>query len=554
MVAIRLAFLLLLAISADRLAAVNAADPFSLSIIHINDFHARFEPTDMSGGTCPDDQECIGGYARTVHMVRRLLAEQINPVYINAGDSFQGTLWYNLGRWNVTQEFLNLLPADAMTLGNHEFDHGVEGVVPFLKTVNTAMLVANMDCAHEPTMKGLYEKSKIIERGGRKIGLIGVILQTTNELANTGKLIFRNESESIREEAAVLKAKGANIIIVISHCGYDVDKLIAQNAGDAIDVIVGAHSHTFLYTGTNLPGPDKPRGEYPTQITHSSGHRVLIVQASAYAKYVGNLTVYFDEQGDVVDFAGAPIYMDHDVPEDEVVLKALGPWKEIIDAKGKVVVGSTKVDLTKDDCSYRECNLGNFYCDAMVHTFIGLTPFDQPAWTNVSIGLIHIGTLRVPLPRGNLTYAHIVSMSPFENNLNAYNLPGSKLLEALEYSVAKIDLPNGVTSSHLMAQYSGLKVTYDYSKPVNSRVVSAQVRCADCEVPLYEPLDVKKIYRIVSPNFLQNGGDGYSMLAEGTDVITSSTDLEALLSYTDNAQPIYTGREGRITVLNCAKC
>ncbi|ALC48817.1 CG42249, partial [Drosophila busckii] len=269
----------------------------------------------MSGGTCPDDQECIGGYARTVHMVRRLLAEQINPVYINAGDSFQGTLWYNLGRWNVTQEFLNLLPADAMTLGNHEFDHGVEGVVPFLKTVNTAMLVANMDCAHEPTMKGLYEKSKIIERGGRKIGLIGVILQTTNELANTGKLIFRNESESIREEAAVLKAKGANIIIVISHCGYDVDKLIAQNAGDAIDVIVGAHSHTFLYTGTNLPGPDKPRGEYPTQITHSSGHRVLIVQASAYAKYVGNLTVYFDEQGDVVDFAGAPIYMDHDVPE-----------------------------------------------------------------------------------------------------------------------------------------------------------------------------------------------------------------------------------------------
>lgn len=65
------------------------------------------------------------------------------------------------------------------TLGNHEFDHGVEGVVPFLKTINTSMLVANMDVSQEPTMEGLFEKSKIIERGGRKIGLIGVILETT---------------------------------------------------------------------------------------------------------------------------------------------------------------------------------------------------------------------------------------------------------------------------------------------------------------------------------------------------------------------------------------
>lgn len=76
----------------------------------------RFEPTDTSGGICDEGEECVGGYARTVHMVRRLLEEQRdhNPIYINAGDSFQGTLWYNIGRWNVTQEFLNMLPADVM--------------------------------------------------------------------------------------------------------------------------------------------------------------------------------------------------------------------------------------------------------------------------------------------------------------------------------------------------------------------------------------------------------------------------------------------------------
>ncbi|EDW66277.1 apyrase [Drosophila virilis] len=541
--------LMLLIVGAGHTLA--AEDRFPLSLIHINDFHARFEPTDTSGGICDEGEECVGGYARTVHMVRRLLEEQRdhNPIYINAGDSFQGTLWYNIGRWNVTQEFLNMLPADVMTLGNHEFDHGVAGVVPFLKTINTSMLVANMDSAHEPTMDGLYERSLILERGGRKIGLIGVILETTDTLANTGKLIFRNESDTIREEARLLQEQGANIIIVISHCGYDVDKVIAANAGDVIDVIVGSHSHTFLYTG-DPPGPDKSRGDYPTEVIHSSGHRVLIVQAGCYAKYVGNLTVYFDDHGDVLDFEGAPLYMGPDVPEDEEVLKALEPWKEVINREGQVVVGRTMVDLTKSDCSDRECNLGNFFCDAMIHTFTGLTPFNQNAWTNVSIGLAATGGLRMALLRGNLTYAHMVNMSPFENKLIAYNLPGRKLVEALEYGVSKIDLENGVTSSYIMLQVAGLKVTYDYTKPINSRVISVLARCADCDVPIYEPLEPAKIYRIASPDFLQGGGNGFTMLAEGTDVQISITDLEALLSYTSNIDPIYTGLEGRITVLN----
>lgn len=542
--------LTLLIVGAGLLEA--AENRFPLSIIHINDFHAKYEPTDTTGGICDEGEECIGGYARTVYTVKRLLEEQkdSNPIYINAGDSFQGTLWYNIGRWNVTQEFLNLLPAVAMTLGNHEFDHGVEGVVPFLKHVKTSMLVANMDCAHEPLMEGLYEKSTIIERSGRKIGLIGVILETTYDLANTGKLNFRNESDAIREEAALLKNQGANIIIVISHCGYEVDKTIARVAGDVIDVIVGSHSHTFLYTGDNFPGPDKPRGDYPTEVIHSSGHRVLIVQAGAYAKYVGNITVYFDDQGDVVDFEGAPLYMSADVPEDEEVLIKMQPWKEHIDETGKVVVGRTVVDLTKSDCGDQECNLGNFFCDAMVHSFTGLTPFDQTAWTNVSIGLTATGGLRVPLFRGNLTYAHMVSMSPFSNMLVAFNLPGAKIVEALEYSVSKIDLENGVKSSYIMLQASGLKISYDYTKPINSRVISVLVRCADCPVPLYEPLEPTKIYRVVTGDFLQGGGDGFKMFTEGTDLQPSVTDLDALISYAANISPIYTGQEGRITVLN----
>ncbi|XP_060664932.1 apyrase [Drosophila nasuta] len=540
----------LLVLFVGLLGSIAAQERFPLSLIHINDFHARFEATDTSGGICAEGTECIGGYARTVYTVKQLLEQQKdqNPIYINAGDSFQGTLWYNIGRWNVTQQFLNMLPADVMTLGNHEFDHGVEGVVPFLQTINTRMLVANMDCAHEPTMEGLYEKSQIIERGGRKIGLIGVILETTYDLANTGKLIFRNESDAIREEAALLKEQGANIIIVISHCGYEVDQTIAAVAGDVIDVIVGSHSHTFLYTGTP-PGPDTPRGNYPTEVVHQSGHRVLIVQAGAYAKYVGNLTVYFDDEGNVVDFEGAPLYMGADVPEDEEIVEAMQPWQEIMDETGKVIIGRTVVDLTKADCSDRECNLGNFVCDSMVHSFTGLTPFDQTAWTNVSIALAATGGMRVPLPRGNLSYAHLVSMSPFGNLLIAFNTPGQKIVDALEFGASKIDFENNVSTSYIFLQVAGLKVTYDFTKPVNERVISVLVRCADCPVPLYEPLEPTKIYRAVAPDFLFNGGDGYTMFADATDVQPGAIDLDALISYTENNTPIYTGREGRITVL-----
>lgn len=138
------------------------------------------------------------------------------------------------------------------------------------------------------------------------------------EIASTEKLRFTNESIAIRKEAAKLKSEGVDIIIVLSHCGLDVDYIIAQNAGPDVDVIVGGHSHTFMYTtkpGERAPGPDRPGDKYPAVVTHADGHKVLIVQASAYLKYVGDITVYFDKKGRVVSWEGAPIFLDSNVAQ-----------------------------------------------------------------------------------------------------------------------------------------------------------------------------------------------------------------------------------------------
>uniref|UniRef100_A0A1I8NCS4 apyrase n=1 Tax=Musca domestica TaxID=7370 RepID=A0A1I8NCS4_MUSDO len=525
---------------------------FPLSIIHINDFHARYEPTDTAGGACESPNECIGGYARTVYTVRQLLEQQKdnNVVYFNAGDSFQGTLWYNVGRWNVTSQFLNLLPADAMTLGNHEFDHGVEGVVPFLDALDSPMLVANIDARNEPTMEGKYQPSMIIERSGRKIGVIGVILETTYDLSNTGKLIFRNESETILEEAAKLKAQGANIIIVLSHCGYDVDKLIAEKAGSEIDVIVGSHSHTFLYTGDTPPGPDVPKGDYPTIVRHSpTGHRVLIVQAGAYAKYVGNLTVYFDNDGNVVDYEGAPLYMGSDVPQDVLVQEALEPWRKELQGYSDRVVGTSRVYLQQKECASGECNLGNFYTDAMLHAFLGEQQYESTNWSNITIALTTQGNFRVPLPPGNLTYNHLFTMCPWDNALYAVTLQGSIIRALLEDSIAPFSASKKYSSRFL--QISGLKVRYNTTQPVGRRIQDLKVLCTDCDVPKYVEFDEKNYYRVVVMEYLANGKNGFHLISDNArDIRRGIGDLEALIQYMQIMKPITAGIEGRITIFN----
>lgn len=110
-------------------------------------------------------------------------------------------------------------------------------------------------------------------------------------------------------------------------------------------------------------------------------------------------------------------------------------------------------------------------------------------------------------------------MSPFENILTAFDLPGDKLLEALELGASIIDYENGVTSSYIFLQVSGLKVTYDFKKPAYQRVIDVKVRCAKCDVPRFEAFNPASTYRIVAPNFLQDGGDGYHMFRDyGTNV------------------------------------
>lgn len=344
---------------------------FPLTIIHFNDMHARFDETNMQSNTCKEDDSCIGGYARVIAKVKQLKIDKFdkNPIFLNAADNYQGTLWYNEFRWNVTSHFLNLYPADAMTIGNHEFDHGIDGLVPFMELSESPILVSNVDDSMEESFQGNYNHSMIFSKYGRDVGIIGV---TTTFQSNWGNVVITDEIEAVQREVEALKSQNINIIILLSHCGLEVDKKIARNVGD-IDIIVGGHSHSFLYSGDNPPGPDIREDDYPTIIERENNEKVLIVQASAFTKYLGDITLYFDKDGVVQNHEGAPHFLSNDELQDPDILLELEPWKQHILAIQNRVIGYSKYEFSSYGCYTSECLMGNLLTDAFaysVNTFV----------------------------------------------------------------------------------------------------------------------------------------------------------------------------------------
>ncbi len=216
-------------------------------------------------------------------------------------------------------KFVKLMRHDAMALGNHEFDDGVDGLVPFIiNMTDLPILSCNIDVSNEPKLKNLIKPSIIREFEGRKIAIIGYITPDTKFLARPGNtVIFNDEIVSIRNEIKNLQTEhgnSLNIFIAVGHSGIEKDKEIAAKIED-LDIVVGGHSHTFLFTGAKPPSIEIPEDKYPVVFDHGIKGKTLVVQAFAYGKYIGKLDTVFDENGTIVEFNGNPILLDNSTAE-----------------------------------------------------------------------------------------------------------------------------------------------------------------------------------------------------------------------------------------------
>jgi 5'-nucleotidase len=529
--------LLVAALSASALALSAQASfaDYELNILHMNDWHSRIESNNAFESTCSAEDEakdkCIGGAARLVTAVRqeREKLKDQNVIFLNAGDNFQGSLFFTTYHGAAEGEFLNIVKPDAMTIGNHEFDEGEDSLKAFFDMAQFPIISANVRPDMQSKLADKVKPSIILEVGGEKIGIVGAVANDTDELSSPGKHIeITNDVEAITAAVKDLARQGVSKIIALTHVGYPRDmEAIAKIPG--VDVVVGGHSHTLL-SNTD----PKAAGPYPTWVDNPLGYKVPIVQAASYSKYLGEVKVTFSDLGIVKDAKGDPIPLDASVKPDEAVLARVKELKAPIEeAMGKVVGATTApVNGSRDTCRAKECEMGDLVTDAML---------DRVKDQGVTIVITNGGGLRASIDQGEVTMGEVVAVLPFQNTLATFELKGSDVVAALENGVSQIEDGAG-----RFAQVAGLRYTFDRSgEPNKSRIQSVEVKDGDG----WSAIEPDKTYKVASNNFMRAGGDGYSVFAEkGMNAYDYGPGLETVVAdYIAAHNPYEPKTEGRIT-------
>lgn len=561
--------------SSDDAVTADTATTSSLRILHINDHHSHLQANSASlalGGAATGTK--TGGFPNVVSEFKALAAKGGNVLKLHAGDALTGDLYFTLFKGEADAAMMNQVCFDAFALGNHEFDEGDAGLKKFLDFLNTNPAcktdVLSANVAPEVGVSPLTPNSAtdyikpytIKEIGGEKYGIIGITIagKTKNSSSPDKTTLFADETTTAQKYIDELAAKGVNRVILLTHQGYDNDKVMAAKL-KGVDVIVGGDSHTLLGDGFKQYGL-APSGPYPTKTTDSSGKQVCIVQASQYGDVVGELTVDFDASGNVNGCTGAPHLLVNNTftrkdasgatveltgADRDAVLKALADSNGLLalaqaDATAQSVLDSysQQVDVLKQTiigsaaetlCLERIPNQGQSKvsgCKEATKSHgsdisnIVAKGFLEMSLTS-DICLQNGGGVRIDVPAGNISIGTAYTLLPFANTLTEINMTGQEIINALEDGIDYALSPSGSTGSYPYA--SGLRWDVDLSKPKGSRIshVEANPRVAGT----WASLDLAKTYKVVTNNYMANGSDGYTTLGK----IPSSRKLDTYLDY-----------------------
>jgi 5'-nucleotidase len=258
-----------------------------LTILHTNDVHSHVEPFAADHPRNPN----MGGVARRATLINQIRAEQPNVLLLDAGDSFQGTPYFNYYGGEIEWKLMSMMGYDATTLGNHEFDNGLEGLLNPMKQAKFDIINANYDFKNT-ILDGKIKPYKIYEKDNLKIGIfgLGVELQGLVNKIQYGETVYLNPLEIAQDMTRLLKYdKKCDLIICLSHLGYNYknepdkisDLILAKKTKD-IDLIIGGHTHTFL---------DKP-----TVVKNLVDQDVIVNQVGAYGINLGRIDFEFVEK------------------------------------------------------------------------------------------------------------------------------------------------------------------------------------------------------------------------------------------------------------------
>ena len=258
-----------------------------LTILHTNDVHSYIDPFPADHAKTPN----MGGVARRAAIIARIRQENPNVLLFDAGDIFQGTPYFNYYGGELEMKLMSMMGYDLGTMGNHDFDNGIEGFHAQLPHANFGFVSANYDFSNT-ILDGIVKPYKIFNKGGVKVGVFGLGIELAGLVDKKlyKETVYRDPIAMAQETVAVLKAQHCDVVICLSHLGFEYpndplkisDKRLAAATKD-IDLIIGGHTHTFL--------------ERPVVVRNAAGNDVVINQAGCYGLNLGRIDIELTDRG-----------------------------------------------------------------------------------------------------------------------------------------------------------------------------------------------------------------------------------------------------------------
>lgn len=255
-----------------------------LTILHTNDTHSNIDPFQENHAKYPGK----GGVERRFELIEAIRKEEEHVILLDAGDIFQGTPYFNKYKGVLEMKLMSELGYDVATMGNHDFDIGLDGFLNAKTHANFPFVCSNYDFS-ETLLKGKTESHVVIEKGALKIGVFGIGVELKGLVPDSkyGATKYLDPVVVANQKALELKKLNCDIVICLSHLGYEyssdkISDIKLAGLTENIHVIIGGHTHTFL--------------DQPTQLKNASGKTVLVNQVGWAGVNLGRMDFIFDKQ------------------------------------------------------------------------------------------------------------------------------------------------------------------------------------------------------------------------------------------------------------------
>lgn len=264
-----------------------------ITILHTNDTHSRIDPFPTDDARYAN----LGGVSKRMNLIDKIRNEEEHVLLLDAGDIFQGTPYFNLYGGELELKLMTAMKYDAATMGNHDFDGGLEGFHRVLPLADFPFLCANYNFENT-ILRGKTKPYHIFQKGNIKVGVFGIGVELKGLVPDVlfGETVYENPIEKAQHFANILRIdEKCDLVICLSHLGYkpkqnDYSDLRLASETDNIHLIIGGHTHTFL---------DKAE-----EHKNKSGKKVLINQAGWAGIVLGRIDFYFDEKNNLEEWAG----------------------------------------------------------------------------------------------------------------------------------------------------------------------------------------------------------------------------------------------------------